>query len=88
MASTHSHHRLVREEGNEKGECTPAFRRVAEALRASLSLISSEPESSYLATSSCKGGTSLVVQWLRLHAPNAGGSGLIPGQELGPTCHS
>ena len=25
-------------------------------------------------------GTSLVVQWLRLHAPNAGGLGLIPGQ--------
>ena len=26
------------------------------------------------------GGTSLVVQWLRLCAPNAGGPGLIPGQ--------
>ena len=25
-------------------------------------------------------GTSLVVQWLRLLAPNAGGMGLIPGQ--------
>ena len=25
-------------------------------------------------------GTSLVVQWLRLRAPNAGGWGLIPGQ--------
>ena len=25
-------------------------------------------------------GTSLVVQWLRLCAPNAGDSGLIPGQ--------
>ena len=25
-------------------------------------------------------GTSLVVQWLRLHATNAGGVGLIPGQ--------
>ena len=24
--------------------------------------------------------TSLVVQWLRFHAPNAGGPGLIPGQ--------
>ena len=24
--------------------------------------------------------TSLMVQWLRLHAPNAGGIGLIPGQ--------
>ncbi|TEA25208.1 hypothetical protein DBR06_SOUSAS1010096, partial [Sousa chinensis] len=23
---------------------------------------------------------SLVVQWLRLHAPNAGGPGSIPGQ--------
>ena len=27
-----------------------------------------------------EGGTSLVVQWVRLHAPNAGGPGLIPGQ--------
>ena len=25
-------------------------------------------------------GTSLVVQWLSLHAPNAGGLGLIPSQ--------
>ena len=25
-------------------------------------------------------GTSLVVQWLRLHAPNAEGPGSIPGQ--------
>ena len=25
-------------------------------------------------------GTSLVVQWLTLHAANAGGMGLIPGQ--------
>ena len=25
-------------------------------------------------------GTSFMVQWLRLHAPNAGGPGLIPGQ--------
>ena len=25
-------------------------------------------------------GTSLVVQWLRLHAPNAGGPGSIPGR--------
>ena len=27
-----------------------------------------------------KTGTSLVVQWLRLRAPNAGGPGSIPGQ--------
>ena len=25
-------------------------------------------------------GTSLAVQWLRLHAPNAGDTGLIPGR--------
>ena len=25
-------------------------------------------------------GTSLVAQWIRLHAPNAGGPGSIPGQ--------
>ena len=28
-----------------------------------------------------KHGTSQVVQWLRLHALNAGAQGLIPGQE-------
>ena len=27
------------------------------------------------------GGSSLVVQWLRLHVPNSGGPGSIPGQE-------
>ena len=32
--------------------------------------------------------TSLVVQWLRLCVPNAGGLNSIPGQELDPTCHS
>ena len=29
-------------------------------------------------------GTSLVIQWLRLHAPSAGGLGLIPGRSLDP----
>ena len=41
-------------------------------------------------------GTSLVVQWLRLCAPNAGGPGSIPGQGTGscmqqlkdPACRS
>ena len=41
-------------------------------------------------------GTSLVVQWLRLHAPNAGGPGSIPGpgtrshvpQLKDPACHN
>ena len=27
-----------------------------------------------------RGGTSLVVQWLKLRAPNAGGLGFIPAQ--------
>ena len=36
-------------------------------------------------------GTFLVVQWLRIHTPNAGGSGsqvrsLV--RELDPTCHN
>ena len=30
-------------------------------------------------------GTSLVVQWVRLRAPNAGGPGSIPG--WGTRCH-
>ena len=33
-------------------------------------------------------GTSLVVQWLRLHPPKAEGLGLIPGWELDSTCHN
>ena len=33
-----------------------------------------------------KVGTSLVVQWIILCTPNAGGPGLIPGRELDPTC--
>ena len=35
--------------------------------------------SSSIKQGGCK--TSLVVQWLRLHAPKAGGLGWIPGQE-------
>ena len=31
-------------------------------------------------------GTSLLVQWVGLHAPNAGGLDLIPGRELDPAC--
>ena len=33
-------------------------------------------------------GTSLVVQWLRLRAPNAGGWGLIPGQRTRSHMHA
>ena len=33
-------------------------------------------------------GTSLTVQWLRLHTPNAGGLGSILGQELDPICYN
>ena len=42
-----------------------------------------------------RAGTSLVVQWLRLHAPNAAGIGSIPGQgtrsrkpQLRAACHN
>ena len=31
----------------------------------------------------CKGGTSLVAQWLRLCDPNAGGPGSVPVWETG-----
>ena len=31
---------------------------------------------------------SLMVQWLRLHAPNAGDLGSIPVGEVDPTCHN
>ena len=33
-------------------------------------------------------GTSLVVQWVGLRAPNAGGPGSIPGQETRPRMHA
>ena len=33
-------------------------------------------------------GTSLMVQWLRLHILNAGTPNLIPGWETGPTDHN
>ena len=33
-------------------------------------------------------GTSLVVQWLRLHVHNAGGPGSITGGDLDPTCRN
>ena len=32
--------------------------------------------------------TSLVVQWVRLRAPNAGGPGSIPGQETRSHTHA
>ena len=34
------------------------------------------------------GRTSLVAQWPRLCAPNAGALGSIPGRELDPTYHN
>ena len=34
------------------------------------------------------GGTSLVVQWVRLYTPNAGGLGLIPGQGIRSRMHA
>ena len=33
-------------------------------------------------------GTSLVAQWVRLHAPNAGGPGSIPGQRTRSHMHA
>ena len=33
-------------------------------------------------------GTSLVAQWLRLHAPNAGGLGLTPSQRTRSHMHA
>ena len=33
-------------------------------------------------------GTSLVVQWVRLHAPNAGGPGSIPGRGTRSLMHA
>ena len=35
---------------------------------------------SFQAVTESNTGTSVAVQWLKLQAPNAGGTGLIPGQ--------
>ena len=49
--------------------------------------LSMHMEKSWTFTTKMWTGTSLVVQWLRLRAPNVGGLGPIPGQETGsPTC--
>ena len=37
-------------------------------------------KSSFPYVTTCKGGMSLLVQWLRFRVPNAGDPGLIPGQ--------
>ena len=45
--------------------------------------LSLQLKQSYIAfpcTKACSRGNSLVVQWLKLHTPNAGGPGSIPGQ--------
>ena len=39
-----------------------------------------QPTSTYFCVKNKVEGTSLVVQWIGLHAPNAGGPGSIPGQ--------
>ena len=46
----------------------------------SLSFLSSQTQT-YVLLDMHPAGTSLEVQWLKLHTSNAGGSGLIPGQE-------
>ena len=47
-----------------------------------LSLVFPEPGTLYILKQE-KGGTFLVVQWLRPPSPSAGGPVLIPGQEIG-----
>ena len=63
----------------------PARRTRTKAVRASLTL---EPqlEASYVKRK--QGGTSLVVQWLRLHTANAGALVRSLVRELDTTCHS
>ena len=36
----------------------------------------------------CQPGTSLVVQWVRLHTPNAGGLGSVSGQGASSHMHA
>ena len=46
------------------------------------------PKEEKLSFKNHKWGTSLVVQWVRLHVPSAGGAGSIPGLELDPACRN
>ena len=55
---------------NEKGDLCSSFNIARRPV---------ECESSYKTSLKCYWGTSVVVQWLRLCAPNAAGTGSIPG---------
>ena len=49
-----------------------------------IQIMFNEAAIAYEAHKSDQGGTSLVVQWLRFHAPNTEGPGSIPGQGTRP----
>ena len=63
----------------ETDEYTPSFN--VQAGKCQNTVTQQEVPSNFLPDPKIWGlGTSLVVQWVRLCAPNAGGPGLIPGQ--------
>ena len=63
----------------------PARRTRTKAVRASLTL---EPQLKASYVKRKQGGTSLVVQWQRLHTPNAGFLVQSLVRELDTTCHN
>ena len=60
---------------------SPSVQHKEEGINIGLESESTRPQDRHQEVLHCE-GTSLVVQWLRPHAPNAGGLGLIPGQGL------
>ena len=63
---------------------SPSVQHEEEGIKVGLEREPTKPQDRCQEVLHCE-GTSLVVQCLRLHAPNAGGLGLIPGQ--GPRSH-
>ena len=64
---------------NELGKCKPKQRKHG--------IIASKCMISVISTLKLV-GTSLVVPWIRLRSPNAGGPGSIPGQETRSLMHA
>ena len=58
---------------------SPSVQHEEEDIKVGLESESTKPQDRHQEVLHCE-GTSLVVQWLRLHAPNARGLGWIPGQ--------
>ena len=62
---------------------SPSVQHEEEGIKVGLESEPTKPQDRRQEVLHCE-GTSLVIQCLRLHAPNAGGLGSIPGQQARP----